>query len=115
MLTTKEKGLLVNIIKHCKRIEKKIIGVSKDDFFQNDDILEIVCFNIFQIGELTKHFDLTFIKENNQVPWKEIKGMRDIIGHGYGSIEKEEVWKTASFEIKPLREYCETILSNDIL
>ena len=47
---------MLQIIKHCKRIEEKITGIDKDEFDINDDIREIVCFNIFQIGELAKGF-----------------------------------------------------------
>lgn len=32
MLTAKEKGLLMSIIAHCKRIEAKILGVPFDLF-----------------------------------------------------------------------------------
>lgn len=47
------------------------------------------------------------------MPWKNIKGMRDRVVHGYGTIKMEEVWKTAVRDIKPLREYCEKILEEN--
>ena len=50
----------------------------------------IICFNILQIGELAKNFEPSFIIEYNNVPWKQIKGMRDKVAHGYGTIKKEE-------------------------
>ena len=113
MLTVKEKGLLINIIKHCKRIESKMLNLSRDLFDNDEDTREIICFNIFQIGELAKNFDPNFIKEYNAVPWKDIKGMRDIIGHGYGVINLDEIWNTTLNDIKPLREYCEEIIAKN--
>ena len=56
MLTLKDKGLLFYIIEHCKRIEEKIKDKSKECFYSDKDIIEIVCFNILQIGELVKNF-----------------------------------------------------------
>ena len=47
------------------------------------------------------------------MPWDDIKGMRDIVAHQYGTIKFDDVWKTASQEIKPLREYCENILDEN--
>ena len=113
MLTIKEKGLLFYIIKHCLRVEAKIEGVSKDAFLNNEDIKEIVCFNIFQIGELAKNFSSEFLLIHNKVPWKSIKGMRDIVGHGYGTVDMNRVWETATSDIKKLRTYCESIIEEN--
>ena len=113
MLGTKEKGIMLYIIDHCERIEEKIISISKQEFDKSKDIQEIVCFNIFQIGELAKNLSMDFIDHYNAVPWSQIKGMRDKIGHGYGTIEMDRVWNTAINDIKPLREYCQQIVDDN--
>ena len=110
MLTVKEKGLLLYIIDHCKRIEEKTKGVSREEFFNNEDVEEIVCFNLLQIGELANKFTTDFLKKYPDVPWEEMRGLRNRIVHGYGSIKIERVWATANKDIKPLKEYCESIL-----
>ncbi len=56
MLTIKEKGLLLGIIKHCNKINEKMTGLAREDLDANEDVLQIICFNILQIGELAKHF-----------------------------------------------------------
>ena len=106
MVGTKDRGLLLYIISHCKRIEEKTNGLTKEQFYKNIDIQEIVCFNIFQIGELAKNLSLEFIISHNKIPWKNIKGMRDRIGHGYGTIKLEDVWNTAINDITPLKDFC---------
>ena len=111
MLSIKEQGLLNNIVKHCEKIETKILSLTREQFDQDEDVREIICFNLFQIGELAKNFTPDFIKQYNSVPWKQIKGMRDIIGHGYGSININQVWGTALKDIKPLKDYCQKILN----
>lgn len=113
MLTVKEKGILLYIIKHCYRIETKINGVSFETFLSNEDIEEIISFNFLQIGELAKNLSPEFLKLYPGMPWKDIKGMRDWVAHGYGTINLEEVWKTATNDIKPLREYCEEIIDKN--
>jgi len=70
MLTIKEQGLLLGIIKHCDKILEKVSNVTKEQFFDNDDYIQIVCFNILQIGELAKNFDSSFTSKYNEVPWK---------------------------------------------
>ena len=110
MVEIKEQGILLNIISHCLRVEKTVSSITKQEFDSSEDIKDIVCFNIFQIGELAKHLSPEFISQYTGVPWDKIKGMRDIIGHGYGTIKWDRVWYTATKDIKPLREYCESIL-----
>ena len=111
-MNLKEKGIMLYIIEHCKRIEEKMTGVSLECFSSDMDLEDIVLFNIFQIGELVKGLSDDFIKEHNTIPWNKIKGMRDVIAHGYGTINLERTYKTASEDIKPLREYCESIVKN---
>lgn len=113
MLTVKEKGIMFYIIKHCKRIENKVEGISFESFSTNEDVKEIISFNVLQIGELAKNLSSDFLKQYPKMPWKSIKGMRDWVAHGYGTIDLEEVWKTATTDIKPLRQYCEQILKDN--
>lgn len=113
MLTVKEKGILLYIIDYCKRIEGKIVGVTRQVFNENIDITEIVCFNILQIGELAKRLNDDFILKYNEVPWKNIKGMRDKVAHEYGTIDLDQVWNAATNDIRPLREYCEKIINEN--
>ena len=110
MVEIKDRGLLLNIIEHCFRVEKTISGKSEKEFSENKDVEDIVCFNVLQIGELVKHLSQKFISSHGGVPWKRIKGLRDIIVHGYGTISWDRLWITASEDIKPLRTYCEQIL-----
>ena len=104
---------MVCIIEHCKRIEGKIIGATRETLDSNKDVEEIICFNILQIGELAKNLSSDFIKKYPKVLWGKIKGMRDVVAHGYGTIDLNRVWETASEEVKPLREYCEQILEEN--
>lgn len=113
MLTTKDKGRLLEIIKHCDRILSKINNIDCKVFEDDIDIREIVCFNIFQIGELSKGLSDDFINEYNAVAWKQIKGMRDRIGHGYETIDIEIVWLTSIENIPELKKYCEYIVENN--
>ena len=111
MLTIKEEGLLRNIIKHCEKINEKMNNLSREEFDSNEDVFQIICFNILQIGELAKSFSKEFIAEHNGVPWRQIKGMRDRVAHGYGTIDKDRVWKTATKDMVPLLSYCKTIMT----
>ena len=110
MLGVKDKGILLQIIKRCNRVIEKVSNISETDFSLNDDAKEVVCFNLFQIGELANGLSVEFIKEYNKIPWKQIIGMRNRIVHGYDTINLEIVWNTAIESIPELKSYCNKIL-----
>ena len=110
MLGVKDKGILLQIIKRCDRVIEKVSNFNENDFSLNDDIKEVVCFNLFQIGELANGLSSEFIKEYNKIPWKQIIGMRNRIVHGYDTINLEIVWNTANESIPELKSYCKEIL-----
>ncbi len=112
MLSIKDKGLLLQIIKRGERINNKINNLSFNCFLSNEDIKEIICFNIFQIGELANNLSDEFVKEYNKIPWKHVRGMRNRIVHGYDTIDYEIIWNTAENSIKELVYYCREILNN---
>ena len=103
MLGVKDKGILLQIIKRCNRVIEKVSNISETEFSLNDDIKEVVCFNLFQIGELANGLSIEFIKEYNKIPWKQIIGMRNRIVHGYDTINLEIVWRTAIESILNLK------------
>ena len=111
MLTTKEKGLLEYVVSYCERVKELVEGVTKEDFDNNKNLREVICFNLLQIGELVSIFEDEFINKYNKIPWREIKSMRNVIVHRYGTINMERVWSTATEDIDPLEVYCKEILN----
>ena len=47
------------------------------------------------IGEATKRLSDEIRKQDSDIPWKAMSGMRDRLIHAYDSIDIELVWKTA--------------------
>ena len=110
MLDAKEKGILLSIVKKCERIDAILCNKTKEEFDLNDDLIELVCFNLFQIGEIASKLDNSFIEKYNKVPWKQIIGMRHRIVHGYDSVDVDIVYETAKTNIFDLKNYCLEII-----
>ena len=110
MLDIKDNGILMQIIKRCDRVNEKVSPTNQNDFNVNEDMKEVICFNLFQIGELAKGLSDEFVKKYNKIPWKQIIGMRHRIVHGYDTIDLEIVWNTAIESIPELKEYCKELV-----
>ena len=68
--------------------------------------LAATCMLIESIGEASKKIDRhfsDFLSLNApEIPWKEIKGMRDYIAHGYFNIDADIVYDVVKNELKHL-------------
>ena len=113
MLAIKEIGILKSIIKHSLKIEEILSrsAITAKNFDKENDDVQLIAFNILQIGELAKNLSQEFIEQYSKIPWRQIKGMRDKVAHGYGSLDIERLWKTALRDVKPLHDYCVEILN----
>jgi uncharacterized protein with HEPN domain len=85
----------------CSFIE----GMTKDQFLQDKRTQQAVIMSLIIIGEaatkvLDKHRD--FAEVHTQIPWHEMRGMRNRIAHGYFDINLDIVWKTVQTALPEL-------------
>ena len=114
MRNNKDIEILERMIKYCNEIDEANtqFGKSFDILESNSVYKNAVAMCILQIGELTTHLSESFKKEYNKMPWRDIKDMRNIAAHRYGSFDSEILWDTMEGDIPSLKEYCEEILKN---
>ena len=113
MLSLKDIRILQLIREHCSSIQEVISNFDEEEFLNDKVKSNSVCFDILQIGELTKSFTDTFISKYDGMPWKDIKGMRDWVAHGYRNIEITRIFQTAKKDIPSLNKYCESVLGEN--
>lgn len=65
---------------------------------------------IIQIGEYVSRIDENFRKNYDFIPWKKIRGMRDIATHQYDKFDFKILWYTLTVEIPELKEQLTSIL-----
>lgn len=68
---------------------------------------------ILQIGELSKYLTDDFKNLYSEIPWKQIRGIRNIFAHDYGSIDVLTIWNTINYNIPELKDFCENILAQN--
>jgi len=72
-------------------------GLGKDEFFADKRTQNAVITSIVIVGEAaTKIMDRypEFAEQNPQIPWRNMRGMRNRIVHGYFDINLNVVWET---------------------
>lgn len=81
-------------------------GMSRAEFLQDKRTQQAVVLSLIVLGEAaTKVMDRheAFAVANGQIPWRNMRGMRNRIAHGYFDIDLEVVWDTVQTALPTLR------------
>lgn len=114
-LNDRDKNIIAHISDYCGRIEncKQRFGNSFETFASDYNYQDAVSMPIFQIGELTKHLSEEFKEQHkSEIPWKEIRGMRNLFAHNYLGMSIKEIWEVATTDIPTLNKFCDSVLSD---
>ena len=108
----RDRGRLEDIREYAHNVEKIIEGITFEDFVDDIRIYYSVMKQVEIIGEaanmLTRHFRET----HNELPWRQIVSMRNILVHGYAQVSDKDLWDTATGDISPMREQVERYLAD---
>ena len=100
------------IIEYCDTVNE-LLNEYGDDYsvFQSSKSFQLstsMC--IIQIGEYVGRIDKKFRQNHDFVPWKKIRGMRDIATHQYDNFDFKLLWYTLTVEIPELKEQLISLL-----
>ena len=109
------KDILEDILSAIKRLEERTKSVrSIDDFIgssENMVLLDATCMLLIAIGESLKNLDKTtngqLLPTYPSIPWKNVKGLRDIIAHHYFDVDADQILWIIQNEIMPLKKAIE--------
>jgi uncharacterized protein with HEPN domain len=109
----KDRVYIEKILSYCERITKIVDKANGDYnvFHDTDEYYAAISMFEMQIGELSKHLSLEFTEETkNQIPWRNIKDMRNMYAHEYEKMNPKDIWSTATADIPALLEFCKESL-----
>lgn len=97
---------------YCNRIQEAIefFGNEYEIFKGNNIYKDAVALSILQIGELVGILTDAFKEKYSEMPWRQIKVLRNIVAHRYGTIDSVLLWEIINDDIPELERYCKKIL-----
>jgi len=99
-----------DIIYSLKLIQKRSKNInSSDDFIKDEDGIEkldSISMRLVAIGEGFKNIDKlsnnTLLINYPTIPWKQVKGIRDILSHHYFDLDAEVIFNICKNELNEL-------------
>ena len=106
-------SILRHIVSYCGQIEEAVTRFGGDKaVFEKDTVYHnAVSLCILQIGELVGNLTEEFRTAHPAIPWREIKLMRNIVAHRYGTVDHSITWDIVAKDIPELKRFCVQILS----
>ena len=104
--------ILIDIQSAIERIRERTKGIrSVDDFLSSEQgmiVLDATCMLLIAVGESLKNLDKVtegkLLPTYPSIPWKQVKGLRDIIAHHYFDIDASQILWILSNELTPLEQ-----------
>jgi uncharacterized protein with HEPN domain len=101
-----------DIIDAARRIEAYTAGMTEEGFSADSMVQEAVSFNLIVIGEAAAALPEEFVQAHPEVPWKLMRGMRNVLAHQYFMTDVEVLWRTAVEDVPPLVEKLEPLVTD---
>jgi uncharacterized protein with HEPN domain len=93
---------LGHMIEHAELLALFIKGRQRQDL-DNDAMLELACIRAIEvIGEAASHIPDVTRAAYPEIPWRNIIAMRNRLIHGYFTINRDVLWRTAIEEVPNL-------------
>jgi len=85
-------------------------AVGRDVFIATSHWQDAVIRQLEIIGEAAKKVSPELREQHDDIPWRRIAGLRDVLIHDYMGVDLSAVWEITQRDIPPLRDRLREIL-----
>jgi uncharacterized protein with HEPN domain len=83
---------LNDILEAVEKVERYTKDFSFNDFAENEMVIDAVIRNLEIIGEASRNIPKDICSKYPEIPWKRVIGLRDIVIHGYFTVDLQIIW-----------------------
>jgi uncharacterized protein with HEPN domain len=90
-------------------------GMDKQTFLDDKRTQQAVILNLLTLGEAAAHIARLypeFSAQHPQLPWKQMRGMRNRMAHGYFDINLDIVWETICNDLPTLEATLHAVIES---
>jgi len=93
---------IADITEAIEAVLEYTAAMSFEQFVSDRKTIDAVIRNFIIIGEAASHFPEDFIAMHPDLPWREMRDMRNIAAPEYFAVDNEIVWETLKKNLPPL-------------
>ena len=104
-------GRLRDILQAARLIAAYVKGVTEPEFRADMEKQDAVIRRIEIIGEAAAHLNETTRKAVPELPYRKMRGMRNIVAHDYAAVDARIVWEVATIYVPEVRRVLEELFA----
>ncbi|HXJ81929.1 MAG TPA: DUF86 domain-containing protein [Candidatus Methylomirabilis sp.] len=101
-----------DIVTACGKVRRFVAGMAYEAVVTDERTQDAVMRNLEIIGEAAKNIPDEVFAGAPEIHWRNIRGMRDVLAHGYFGMSLPIVWATATTRIDEVEAAITKILSH---
>jgi uncharacterized protein with HEPN domain len=117
-MTSEDSGLkLVDVLDHiaeaARLAREYVVGMDRESFLKDRRTQQAVVLNLMVIGEAAARIaneHKEFASSHSQIPWAQMRGMRNRMAHGYFAVDLNIVWDTIQSSLPALQPHVSAAL-----
>ena len=104
---------LQDILECISKIQQYTHGQDFEQFNTNELVVEAVTYNFAIIGEASRHVPVDMTERYPNIPWLDMRDMRNLVIHEYSAVNKHILWDTIIEDLPPLIPLLQDILDRE--
>jgi len=101
---------LGHMLDAARKAHEKVRGIERAEYDADEDLRLALAHLIQVIGEAASRVSAACQRNNPQVPWREITGIRHRIVHDYTDVNFDVIWVVAREDLPRLVEELERLM-----
>ena len=101
-----------DILDAVRAIERYTEGMTFEEFAADARTIDAVVRNLMTIGESTRWIPEPIKDAHREVPWRTLRGVRNVVVHEYFGVDSEILWESVRSDLPPLAPKLEAILQD---
>ena len=85
-----------------ERIQRYSSQLDQESFRRNQLVVDAVIRNLAVIGEAARHVPEDVIARHPDLPWEDMRDMRNVVVHEYFGVSLDVIWSTIQHNLPPL-------------
>ena len=94
------------------RISMNLGPFTAEGWAEIESLVAVVCMNMIVLGEGAYQLSASLKAEEPEVPWDDMKGLRNRLAHAYMRADLKRVWEAATFEVPRLEAPLQRLLDS---
>lgn len=96
--------LLLEMVHAREKIHSYTAAMNEETYIYSTLVQDAVAMNLEVVGEMANRSPLYYKENHTTIPRHQLAALRNIIAHGYASVDHARIWQIVSHDLPPVAQ-----------